>query len=78
MEDFKKFRESTKLPDVGETVAFEDGFEVKGEKGKKYKVAPNEEFEVVSVSGADFTIKNKKITFNQSPAEFKANGGYLV
>lgn len=77
-QDWKKLDlNEAKLPDIGETVAFEDEVDVKI-NGKKMTIKPNQEVEVVSTSGNQMELKCKSGVFHLTLAEYKAHGGYLV
>ena len=69
--------DEAKLPDVGETVAFEDKLEVKVD-GKKMSFEPNKEFEVISKPGMSVELKCKSGSFILSAGEYKAHGGHVV
>lgn len=75
----KSIDESKGMPDLGETVSFEDGFKVKDEDSKKnMEVKPNAEYEVISVIGKQMELKGPKCRFFITKAEYDKMGGYLV
>ena len=77
---YKEFiNESKGMPDLGETITFEDSFEMKNEKnGKKVKITPKDEFEVIDVLGLAMKLSNKKIEFYITKGEYNKLGGYLL
>ena len=76
-EDLYRKLDESSLPDVGETISFEDEIETKI-KGKKVVFEPNTEFQVISKVGKQLTLLSEKGEFYITEAEYKALGGYLV
>ena len=77
---YKEFlTESKGMPDLGETVQFEDSFDMKdAESKKKVKVTPEDEFEVQEVSGMTMKLGNKKKSFYITKGEYDKLGGKLI
>lgn len=82
LKSFKEFiNEGKGMPDLGETVTFEDTFDMKDvETKRKVKITPEDEFEVLEVSG--LTMRLGKIDgdfgFYITKGEYDTLGGKLV
>jgi len=79
---YREFLTETKgMPDLGETVTFEDSFDMKdAETKKKVEISSKDEFEVLEVSG--MTMRLGKIHgkggFYITKGEYDKLGGKLV